>query len=127
MREPVVGIDLGTSTSAVATVENGKPRLLTSRAGRSLTPSLVGFSPDGKRVIGEEARLLAISRPADVAAATKRFIGRRWSPKLVHEARTLVPYPLAEGPNGEVRAKIVGGIEHEKLEQLLAEAKASQQ
>src|SRR5678816_474648 len=81
-----------------------------SRAGRSLTPSLVGFTPEGKRVIGEDARLLAISRPADVAAATKRFIGRRWSPKLVHEARTLVPYPLMEGPNGEVRAKIAGRV-----------------
>jgi len=110
MREPVVGIDLGTSTSAVATVENGKPRVVSNRGGRSLTPSLVGFSPDGKRVIGEEARLLAVSRPADVAAATKRFIGRRWSPKLVHEARSLVPYPLVEGPNGEVRAKIAGRV-----------------
>src|SRR5215470_2309211 len=101
MREPVVGIDLGTSTSAVATVEHGKPRVVSNRGGRSLTPSLVGFTPEGKRVVGEEARLIAVSRPADVAAATKRFIGRRWSPKLVHEARTLVPYPLVEGPNGE--------------------------
>ncbi|HVP60603.1 MAG TPA: Hsp70 family protein, partial [Myxococcaceae bacterium] len=110
MREPVVGIDLGTSTSAVATVENGKPQVLSNRGGRSLTPSLVGFTPDGKRVVGEEARLLAVSRPADVAAATKRFIGRRWSPKLVHEARSLVPYPLVEGPSGEVRAKIAGRV-----------------
>jgi molecular chaperone DnaK len=110
MREPVVGIDLGTSTSAVATVENGTPRVLSNRGGRSLTPSLVGFTPEGKRVVGEEARLLAVSRPADVAAATKRFIGRRWSPKLVHEARSLVPYPLVEGPSGEVRAKIASRV-----------------
>ncbi len=110
MREPVVGIDLGTSTSAVATVENGKPRVLTSRTGGALTPSLVGFTPEGKRVVGVEARLLAVSRPSDVAAATKRFIGRRWSPKLVQEARGLVPYPLVEGPSGEVRAKIAGRV-----------------
>ena len=110
MREPVVGIDLGTSTSAVATVENGKPRVLPNRGGRSLTPSLVGFTPDGVRMVGEEARLLAVSRPSDVAAATKRFIGRRWSPTLVHEARTLVPYPLVEGPNGEVRARLAGRV-----------------
>src|SRR5215468_3397535 len=110
MREPVVGIDLGTSTSAVATVENGKPRVLANRGGRSLTPSLVGFTPEGKRVVGEDARLIAVSRPADVAAATKRFIGRRWSPKLAHEARTLVPYPLVEGPSGEVRAKLGGRV-----------------
>ncbi len=110
MREPVVGIDLGTSTSAVATVENGKPRVLPNRGGRSLTPSLVGFTSEGVRVVGEEARLLAVSRPADVAAATKRFIGRRWDPLLAHEARTLVPYPLLEGPNGEVRARIAGRV-----------------
>ncbi|MGZ5958819.1 MAG: Hsp70 family protein, partial [Myxococcaceae bacterium] len=110
MREPVVGIDLGTSTSAVATVENGKPRVLPNRGGRSLTPSLVGFTTEGVRVVGDEARLLAVSRPADVAAATKRFIGRRWDPMLVHEARTLVPYPLLEGPNGEVRARIAGRV-----------------
>jgi molecular chaperone DnaK len=110
MREPVVGIDLGTSTSAVATVENGKPRVLPNRGGRALTPSLVGFTPEGVRVVGEEARLLAVSRPADVAAATKRFIGRRWSPTLVQEARSLVPYPLVEGPNGEVRARLAGRV-----------------
>jgi len=110
MREPVVGIDLGTSTSAVATVENGKARVLTSRAGRSLTPSLVGFTPEGSRVVGEAARLLAVSRPADVAAATKRFIGRRWSPTLVHQARSLVPYALVEGPSGEIRARIAGRV-----------------
>ncbi|MGZ6162953.1 MAG: Hsp70 family protein, partial [Myxococcaceae bacterium] len=106
----MVGIDLGTSTSAVATVENGKPRVLPNRGGRSLTPSLVGFTTEGVRVVGDEARLLAVSRPADVAAATKRFIGRRWDPMLVHEARTLVPYPLLEGPNGEVRARIAGRV-----------------
>jgi len=110
MREPVVGIDLGTSTSAVATVENGKPRVLANRNGRSLTPSLVGFTPDGARVVGEDARLLAVSRPGDVAAATKRFIGRRWSPKLVQEARSLVPYALVEGPSGEIRARVAGRV-----------------
>jgi molecular chaperone DnaK len=110
MREPVVGIDLGTSTSAVATVENGKPRVLSNRIGRSLTPSLVGFTTDGVRVVGEEARLLAVTRPSDVAAATKRFIGRRWNPKLVQEARSLVAYPLVEGPSGEIRARIAGRV-----------------
>jgi molecular chaperone DnaK len=110
MREPVVGIDLGTSTSAVATVENGKPRVLSNRGGRSLTPSLVGFTPDGARVVGEDARLLAVSRPSDVAAATKRFIGRRWSPRLVQEARALVPYALVEGPSGEIRARVAGRV-----------------
>jgi molecular chaperone DnaK len=110
MHEPVVGIDLGTSTSAVATVEDGKPRVLANRAGHPLTPSMVGFRPDGVRVVGEAARSLAEEQPANVAAATKRFIGRRWSRELAHSARALVRYPLIEGPSGEIRVRVGGKV-----------------
>jgi molecular chaperone DnaK len=110
MSEPVVGIDLGTSTSAVATVDESGPRIILNRRGRSLTPSLVGFAPDGTRVVGDGARAVAEEHPADVASATKRFIGRRWSPELARSARALVPYPLLEGPNGEVRVRIAGRV-----------------
>jgi molecular chaperone DnaK len=110
MHEPVVGIDLGTSTSAVATVEDGKPRVLANRAGHPLTPSMVGFRPDGVRVVGEAARTLSEEHPADVAAATKRFIGRRWSRELAQSARALVRYPLIEGPSGEIRVRVGGKV-----------------
>jgi molecular chaperone DnaK len=110
MSEPVVGIDLGTSTSAVATVDEGGPRIIPNRRGRALTPSLVGFAPDGTRVVGDGARAVAEEHPADVASATKRFIGRRWSAELARSARALVPYPLLEGPNGEVRVRIAGRV-----------------
>jgi len=110
MPEPVVGIDLGTSTSAVATVEDGGPRIIPNRRGRPLTPSLVGFSPDGTRVVGDAARAVAEEHPADVASATKRFIGRRWTQELARAARALVPYPLLEGPNGEVRVRVAGRV-----------------
>ncbi len=110
MSQPVVGIDLGTSTSAVATVDEGGPRIIPNRRGRALTPSLVGFAPDGMRVVGEGARAVAEEHPADVASATKRFIGRRWTPELARSARALVPYPLLEGPNGEVRVRIAGRV-----------------
>jgi len=110
MREPVVGIDLGTSTSAVATLEAGQPRILPSRSGQPLTPSLVGFRADGSRVVGEAARQLAQERPAEVAAATKRFIGRRWTRELAQSARGLVRYPLIEGPSGEIRVKVAGRV-----------------
>jgi len=110
MREPVVGIDLGTSTSAVATLEAGQPRILYSRNGQPLTPSLVGFRAEGARVVGEAARQLAEERPADVAAATKRFIGRRWTHELAQSARGLVRYPLIEGPSGEIRIKVAGRV-----------------
>jgi molecular chaperone DnaK len=110
MSEPVVGIDLGTSTSAVATVEDGRPRIIPNRRGRPLTPSLVGFAPDGTRVVGDTARGVAEEHPSDVASATKRFIGRRWTAELARSARALVPYPLLEGPNGEVRIRIAGRV-----------------
>ncbi len=110
MSQPVVGIDLGTSTSAVATVDEGGPRIIPNRRGRSLTPSLVGFAPDGIRVVGEGARAVAEEHPSDVASATKRFIGRRWTAELARSAKALVPYPLLEGPNGEVRVRIAGRV-----------------
>jgi molecular chaperone DnaK len=100
MREPVVGIDLGTTYSAVATVEGGKPRIIPNRAGSRLTPSLVGFTRSGERVVGEQARQLAEELPENVAFATKRYIGMRWSAELAAEAKTKVPYPLVLGPSG---------------------------
>src|SRR4051812_7133806 len=110
MPEPVIGIDLGTSTSAVATVENGRPRVILNRSGKPLTPSRVGFTPAGERVVGEAAARLEDEIPENVASATKRFIGRRWSPELAEDARSIVAYPLVEGPNGEVRVEIAGKV-----------------
>lgn len=110
MREPVIGIDLGTSTSAVATVEGGRPRIIPNRNGAPLTPSLVGFSPKGERVVGDAAARLEDELPENVAAATKRFIGRRWSAELAEDAASIVAYPLIEGPNGEIRVEIAGRV-----------------
>jgi molecular chaperone DnaK len=112
MREPVVGIDLGTTHSAIATVsgEEGRPRLIPTRGGARLTPSVVGFTRAGERVVGERAQLLAESQPENVAWATKRFIGRRFTPELVQAARTVVPYALHAGPAGDVRVKLAGRV-----------------
>jgi len=106
--EPVIGIDLGTTYSAVATVENGRPILIPSRSGQRLTPSIVGFTAMGERVIGEMARVLGDEAPDRVAPATKRYIGRRFTPELAAAAKNVVPYPLIAGPSGEVRIKLAG-------------------
>jgi len=106
--EPVIGIDLGTTYSAVATVENGKPVLIQSRHGARLTPSIIGFTGLGDRIAGEPARILGDEAPDRVAPATKRFIGKRWSAELAATAKAVVPYPLIAGPNGEVRIKVAG-------------------
>jgi molecular chaperone DnaK len=108
VREPVVGIDLGTSNSVVATVERGGPRVIPSRVGGRLTPSLVGFLPSGDRVVGERARLLAEELPENVAAATKRFIGRRWTPAVAATARSFASYGVVGGPKEEIRVKLGG-------------------
>jgi molecular chaperone DnaK len=110
MREPVIGIDLGTTYSAVAVMEEGRPRIIPNRAGLRLTPSMIAFTRSGERVVGEAARVLLEEIPENVAYATKRFIGRRWSEELVKESRSLVPYPLVAGPNGEVRVEIAGRV-----------------
>jgi molecular chaperone DnaK len=110
MREPVIGIDLGTTFSAVATVEEGKPRIINNRSGGRLTPSMVGFTRGGSRVVGEQARLLAEEAPENVAYATKRFLGRRWTAELATSARSLVLYPLLHGEAGDIRLKLGGKV-----------------
>lgn len=108
MTEPVVGIDLGTTNSVVATVDQGRAKVIPNRAGSPLTPSMIGFLPNGERVVGERARLLAEEHAENVAYATKRFIGRRWTPELAAEAKGLVPFALVGGPQGEIRVKVAG-------------------
>ena len=108
--EPVIGIDLGTTYSAVATVENGQPIVIPSRSGVRLTPSLVGFTAAGERLAGEKALVLGDEAPDRVAPATKRFLGKRWSQELATAAKQVVPYPLLAGPAGEVRIKVAGRV-----------------
>ncbi len=106
--EPVIGIDLGTTYSAVATVEGGRPKLINSRSGARLTPSIIGFTGLGDRIAGEQARMLGDEAPDRVAPATKRYLGKRWSAELATAAKAVVPYPLIAGPSGEVRIKVAG-------------------
>lgn len=108
--EPVIGIDLGTTYSAVGTLDVGMPVLIPSRVGARLTPSVVGFTAMGERVAGERAQILGDEAPDRVAPATKRFIGKRWSAELEKAAKPVVPYPVLEGPQGEVRIKIAGRV-----------------
>ncbi|MBN1205168.1 MAG: Hsp70 family protein [Myxococcaceae bacterium] len=110
MQEPVIGIDLGTTNSAVATVEGGRARIIPSRSGGRLTPSVVGLDGDGERVVGLAAQRLAEEQPDSVVWATKRFLGRRCTPELIEEARALVPFPLIPGPTGDVRVRMAGKV-----------------
>lgn len=107
--EPAIGIDLGTTNSAVAAVAgDGKPYIIERRTGQRLLPSVVGFTPGGDRVVGEAARILAEEFPENVAYATKRLMGQRWSPELSAQMRNVLPFPIVAGPGEDVRVKIAG-------------------
>jgi molecular chaperone DnaK len=104
--EASIGIDLGTTNSLVATMVDGRPRIIERREGQRLLASMVGYTPDGERVVGEAARRLSVTHPTHVAFATKRFMGQRWTPELAARYRTLFPFPLVSGPTEDVRVKL---------------------
>jgi molecular chaperone DnaK len=106
-REPVIGIDLGTTNSVVASVVDGAPRVLPNRTGQLLTPSIVAVSRNGKRLVGHLAKRQAITNPENTVHAAKRLIGRRWGSREVGDAREILPYHLEPGPSGnDVRVRI---------------------
>ncbi len=100
----VVGIDLGTTNSVIAVMEAGKPSVIVNAEGSRLTPSVVGFSKTGERLVGQLARRQAVLNPENTVFSAKRFIGRRASESEVERNR--VPYEIKAGPNGEARVHI---------------------
>ncbi len=108
---PVIGIDLGTTNSVVATVQDGIPRVIPNRSGQPLTPSVVAVAKNGKRLVGALAKRQAITNPENTVFAAKRLIGRRWGAKEVEDARKVLPYELVAGPDGnDVRVRLDGRV-----------------
>jgi molecular chaperone DnaK len=105
--EPVIGIDLGTTNSVVATVIDGVPRVIQGRNGQLLMPSVVALAKNGKRLVGQIAKRQAITNAESTVFAAKRLIGRRWGSKEVEDAQRILPYKLVPGPEGhDVRIKL---------------------
>ena len=102
----IIGIDLGTTNSCVAVVEAFSPRVLANRDGSRTTPSIVAFTPDGDRLVGQIAKRQAITNPQQTVFAVKRLIGRKFSDPNVQRARDLLPYALVEAANGDVKIQI---------------------
>jgi molecular chaperone HscA len=103
-----VGIDLGTTNSLIAVVEDGQPTVLRGDDGGALLPSVVAYREDGSVVVGAAARAAAAERPRDTIASVKRFVGR--SAADVAGIRALVPYDLTAGDDGRVvRFQVAGG------------------
>ena len=99
----IIGIDLGTTNSVVAVMEGGEPVVITNREGNRLTPSVVAFTKDGERLVGQIARRQAVTNPEKTVYSIKRFMGRRYAE--VKEEMTMVPYKVV-AKNGDVWIRI---------------------
>ena len=97
----VIGIDLGTTNSAVAVMEGGKPKVIENSEGARTTPSVVAFTKDGERLIGQPAKRQAVTNPDNTVFAVKRLIGRRFDDPITKKDTELVPYKITRGPNGD--------------------------
>ncbi len=104
--EPVVGIDLGTTNSCVATVEHGVPVVIPNRGGYKTTPSIFAVAENGRRLVGHIAKRQAITNSENTVFAAKRLIGRKWGSPEVKSASETMPYKIVEGPHGDVRIKL---------------------
>src|ERR671918_2284296 len=97
----VIGIDLGTTNSAVAVMEGGKPKVIENTEGARTTPSVVAFTKDGERLVGQPAKRQAVTNPDNTIFAVKRLIGRRFDDPITKKDTELVPYKIVKGANGD--------------------------
>ena len=102
----ILGIDLGTTNSAMAVVEIGQPRILESKEGMRTTPSVVAIGKNGERYVGVTAKRQAVTNPANTIYSVKRLIGRRFNDKEVQRDKKLLPYEIKEGVHGDVEVKM---------------------
>ncbi len=98
-----IGIDLGTTNSAMAVLTGGEPEVIPNAEGGRTTPSVVAFTPSGERLVGAVARRQAVTNPQNTVFSVKRFMGR--DTNEVSEEQTIVPYEVVPGPSGDVRVK----------------------
>jgi molecular chaperone DnaK len=101
-----IGIDLGTTNSAMAVLEGGEPTVIPNAEGGRTTPSVVAFTNDGQRLVGAPAKRQQVTNPQSTIFSIKRFMGRKFSE--VTEEMTIVPYEVTQGPNGDVSVQVGG-------------------
>ena len=107
----VIGIDLGTTNSCVAVMDGKDARVIENAEGARTTPSMVAFSDDGERLVGQPAKRQAVTNPENTLFAVKRLIGRRYDDKMVEKDKGLVPYKIVNGGNGDAWVK-AGGTDY---------------
>ncbi|MCK4727074.1 MAG: Hsp70 family protein, partial [Anaerolineales bacterium] len=102
----IIGIDLGTTNSAVAVMEAGEPVIIPSAEGERLVPSVVAINKNNERLTGRVARNQAVVNPENTISSIKRFMGRKYSDDVVQKAVDRVPYNVTDAPNGDVRVSM---------------------
>jgi molecular chaperone DnaK len=101
-----IGIDLGTTNSCMAVLTGGEPEVIPNSEGGRTTPSVVGFSKTGERLVGTVAKRQAVTNPENTVFSVKRFMGRKYGE--VDEEMKIVPYEVVQGPNGDARISADG-------------------
>ncbi len=104
--DTVIGIDLGTTNSCVAVVENGTPTVIANRGGYKTTPSVVAVTDADKRLVGHIAKRQAITNAENTVSAAKRLIGRKYSSAQVKSSMLVSSYRIVDGPHGDVRVQL---------------------
>ncbi len=102
----IIGIDLGTTNSVVAVIEGDSPFVITNPEGGRTTPSVVAFSKEGERLVGQVAKRQAVTNPENTIFSIKRFMGRKFSE--VSEEQKMVPFQVVEARNGDARVSVEG-------------------
>jgi molecular chaperone DnaK len=103
-----IGIDLGTTNSCVAVMEGNKAKVIENAEGGRTTPSMVAFTDDGEILVGQPAKRQSITNPENTIYAIKRLIGRRYDDPITEKDKTMVPYHIVQGDNGDAWVEIRG-------------------
>ena len=104
----IIGIDLGTTNSCVAVMDGKEARVIENSEGARTTPSMVAFTDDDERLVGQPAKRQAVTNPENTLFAIKRLIGRRYSDAEVEKDKDLVPYKIIAGENGDAWVEVNG-------------------
>jgi molecular chaperone DnaK len=102
----VIGIDLGTTNSCVAVMDGATPKVIENAEGARTTPSMVAFSKDGERLVGQPAKRQAVTNPEGTLFAVKRLIGRRYNDPMVEKDKGLVPFKIVNAENGDAWVEV---------------------
>lgn len=102
----IIGIDLGTTNSCIAVMENGKPKVIENAEGTRTTPSIIAYMEDGEVMIGAPAKRQAVTNPTNTLYGVKRLIGRRFEEPMVQKDMGMVPYSIVKAKNGDAWVKV---------------------